>query len=271
MKENLPKLKGKDMTKYLVDKLDQLADSIVQDEKELQRFIRKWTGDFYSYSLNNTLLILAQRPDATLLAGFRQWQKRNRYVKKGSRSIRILAPMIKKVKEENGDEDVVLMGFKSVNIFDVKDTDGQEINVGCSDMISGDIDFQKVKKACPYPVQFKELGMANGNTDGVRINLSPKSNQAAMTATLIHEWAHCELGHCNRPGILFETDDRSVHEIEAESCSFIVCSVLGLENNRSRLYVSHWGANKEKLQGRGRKIIATAEKIIRTIGSQGDD
>jgi hypothetical protein len=264
-------MKGKQLSEFLVNRLNELADSIVQDKEQLNEFVKRWKNGFYTYSLNNTLLILAQRPDATLLAGYRQWQRRNRYVKKGSRSIRILAPLVKKIKEDNGDETIILKGFKPVSIFDVKDTDGEKIRVGCSDLISGDIDFQKVKNACKYPVYLKELGLANGSTDGKRINISPKVNQAAMVATLIHEWAHCDLGHCNQPGILFETDDRSAHEIEAESVSYIVSCVIGLENNRSALYIGNWHGNKEKLRGHGKKIIATAEKIIRVIISQGAD
>lgn len=271
MEKEIKRLKGKELSEYLVNKLDELADNICQNEEELREFVNRWRNGFYTYSLNNTLLILAQRADATLLAGFRQWQKRGRQVKKGSKSLKILAPMIKKVVNEEGDEEIRVTGFIPVSIFDIKDTSGADVQVGCSDLISGDVDFNKVKKACPYQIHLKELGLSNGSTDGVSINIAPKDNEAAMCSTLIHEWAHCDLGHCNQPGILFETNNRSAHEIEAESVSFIVGSAIGIKNNKSRLYIGNWKGNKKELKGRGKKIIATAEKIIRTIGADSNE
>ena len=74
-----------------------------------------------------------------------------------------------------------------------------------------------------------------------------------MVATLIHEIAHVLLGHCKDSGTLFETEDRSAKEISWKRVSFIVTSFLGLENNKSRLYVGNWGGNKEELKGEAKR------------------
>lgn len=268
----IPKeLKGKELTAYLVEKLDELADDICQDEKQLLDFVKRWNNGFHTYSLNNTLLIWIQRPESTLVAGYKSWQKKNRQVLKNSRAIRILAPMVKKIKEDNGDETMIIRGFRPVSVFDISQTEGDKIEeVGCPDLVSGNFDFETIVKACPVPVHIKDLGLSNGNTDGNTINITPKKNKASQISTCIHEWAHIALGHCECSGTLFETEDKSVKEIEAETCNFLVCEFLGLENNKSRLYIGNWGANKEELKNRGKTIIATAEALIKKIGDFDD-
>ena len=74
-----------------------------------------------------------------------------------------------------------------------------------------------------------------------------------MCVTALHEWAHIALGHCESSSTLFESEDKSVKEIEAESVCFIISSVLGIENDKSRLYIGNWGGKKEELQGRGKR------------------
>lgn len=263
---DIPKeLKGKELTAFLVSKLDELADSICQDPDELLNFVEHWNNGFHSYSINNTMLAWMQKPDFTLLAGYKAWEKRGRQVIRGERSIKILAPMTRKIKTEDDVETLIIRGFRPASVFDISQTEGDQVDVGCSDLISGNLDFESIVKACPVPVHIKDLGLSNGNTNGKEINITPKENTAAMIATLIHEWAHVALGHCEEQGILFESDSRSAKEIEAETTSYIVTSCLDLENNKSRLYVASWGANKGELQSRGKKIISVAETIIREI------
>ena len=262
----IPKLKGQALTNFLVDKLDELADNICQNERQLLEFVNKWHNGFHSYSFNNTILAWIQRPDFTLLAGYKSWIGHGRQVKAGQKSIRILAPMIKKIKEEDkDDESRIIRGFRTVSVFDIAQTEGDEVEVGCSDLVSGNFDFETIVKASPVPVLIRYLGISNGSTDGNCIKISPKKNEAAMVATLIHEIAHVMLGHCESSSTLFESEDKSVKEIEAETVSFIVSSFLGLENNKSRLYIGNWGGNKEELKGRGKKIIAVSESIIKQI------
>ena len=210
-----------------------------------------------------------QKPDFTILAGYKAWEKRGRQVIIGERAIRILAPMVKKIKAEDDEESLIICGFRPVSVFDISQTEGEFVDVGCSDLISGNVDFDTIKKACPLPVHIKDLGLTNGNTNGKEINITPKENIASMCATLIHEWAHVALGHCEDTEILFETDEKSAKEIEAETASYVVTKCLGLDNNKSRMYIGNWGGNKEELQHRGKKIISVAESIIREI-SRGD-
>src|SRR6202011_3061034 len=97
---------------------------------------------FHHYSFNNTLLIMTQRPDATRVAGFNAWRKLDRFVRKGEKGIWILAPMTYKVDaiEDHADDATVkvLRGFKPVPVFDLAQTDGQELPEVCSRLTGDD-------------------------------------------------------------------------------------------------------------------------------------
>jgi antirestriction protein ArdC len=278
MKLEIPKeLRGKELGKYLSGKLDEIADSICQCPDEIEKFVKRWNGGFHTYSINNTILIWLQKPETIenpLICGYKAWQGKGRQVNKGERSIRILAPMTKKIEEDNGDITYIVTGYFPVSVFHISQTskiDGQPDlteDLGCPDLISGYMDFERIAKACPVPVNIKDLGLSNGNTNGNTINITPKKNKAAMCATLIHEWAHVALGHCEDTGILFETEDRSAKEVAAETVSFIVCSAIGIQNNKSRLYIGSWDGNKEELKNSGKHFISVAESIIRKLADE---
>lgn len=261
----IPKLKGKELGAYLNNKLDEIADSVVSDPDLLLEFARRWDNGFKRYSLHNIILAWAQKPDFTLLAGFRQWNKKGRLIKKGSKAIRILAPIKKRIKDENYEDIYIIKGFMPVSVFDQSDTEGPEISVGCSDLIHGEVDFDEIVKKCPIPVVIKNLGLINGRTSGSMIWISPRDNETAMVATLLHEWSHIWLGHCEKPGVLYEDDNRSLQEIEAECCSYICSCFLGISNKKSKFYIGAFGGKEDEIKGRGRKIITVAERIIGCI------
>lgn len=271
MKLETKGLKGKELAKYLTEKLDEIADNLSKDPVELQKFVKKWNSGFHTYSLNNTLLIWLQKPEAIenpLIAGYKAWKNQyGRQVCKGERAIRILAPRTKVMEEEDGEKTVCVLGYFPVSVFHVSQTTGDPIDddLGCPDLISGDVDFETMVRACPFPVHIKDgLGFSNGNTDGKTINIAKKSNEASMCATLAHEWSHA-LMHFKEPVVLFETDVTSVKELEAETSSFVVCSALGIKNEKSRLYIANWGGNATEIRHRGKTILSTAESIIRKI------
>jgi antirestriction protein ArdC len=265
MELKIPKeLKGKELSAYLVEKMDNLTDSICQEPQELEKFVKLWDSSLgmHTYSINNTILAWCQYPQVSMLAGFRKWQKLGRTVNKGERAIKVLAPLTRKIKDKENDEEAyIISGFRYVNVFDVNQTEGENLDFGHSDKVKGDISFDDVKKISPLPVIVEYSGVSNGNVTPERILVAPKDNEAAMVATLIHEIAHLKLGH------LGSDFDKETKEVEAETVSFIVCSYLNLDNQKSQYYVGAWNGNHEKLQGRGKRIISTAESIIRDIQS----
>jgi len=263
----IPKqLKGKELGQYLNEKLDEIADSVISDPDLLLEFAKKWDNGFHRYSIHNILLAWAQKPNFTMLAGYKAWQKHERQVKKGERAIRILAPITKRIEDENGEPIYIIRGFMPVSVFDKSQTEGDEISVGAVDLIKGDVSFDELVKKCPIPVVIKDFGLVNGRTDGTFIWISPRDNKAAMVATLLHEWSHVWLGHCDKePGVLYEEENRSMHEIEAECTSFVVSGFLGIVNKKSKFYIGSWGGREDEIKGRGRRIITVAENIINCI------
>lgn len=89
----------KQKVQEITEKLEQGIKELFESEK--YKTYLNTMSKFHNYSFNNTMLIAMQKPDATLVAGFKAWQKNfDRHVKKGEKGIRILAPAPYKIKEE---------------------------------------------------------------------------------------------------------------------------------------------------------------------------
>ena len=88
----------KQRVQELTDKLEQGLQDLFNSDSYCN-YLRTMSK-FHNYSFNNTLLIAMQKPDATLVAGYKAWQKNfERHVNKGEKAIRILAPAPYKIKE----------------------------------------------------------------------------------------------------------------------------------------------------------------------------
>lgn len=112
--------------KDTLEKLEQGVESI-KDTESFRAFL-DFQAKFYRYSPRNTLLIMLQRPDATIVASYGRWQELKRQVMKGERGIRIIAPLIKKVvDEETKEEEKKLVGYKVVSTFDISQTQGEPV------------------------------------------------------------------------------------------------------------------------------------------------
>lgn len=219
-----------------MDKLEQGIQSLLDSER-WEDYL-KFHSKFHRYSWNNTVLIHMQCPHATMIAGFHDWLKRGRYVRKGSIGISILAPAPYKVKETNdqGEEEISKrMWFKTVTVFDVSCTEGNPIPESPINLLEGS-DSGLFEQLLLYaqgqniPVSVKPIDY-NGycRYEGERpveiainINLSPLQS----AKTLSHELAHSIL-HSALEYRLHEPS--SLRELEAESTAFIICHHFGLE------------------------------------------
>ena len=162
-----------DKVKEITDKLEAGIQALF--ESEAFKNYLKTLSKFHDYSLNNTILIAMQKPDATLVAGYTAWQKNfGRQVQKGEQGIRILAPTPYKKQMEvdrldpitqkpilNPDgstakelKEIMVPAFKVVNVFDVSQTDGKPLPTIGVDELSGNVTnyemfFEALKRACP--------------------------------------------------------------------------------------------------------------------------
>ena len=142
----------KERIKEITEKLEEGVKAVFESDryKEYLACMSK----FHNYSLNNCLLISAQYPAATAVAGYRSWQQNfGRQVRKGEKAIKILAPCKYKVeteeKDENGDPKMMeLTGFRVVSVFALEQTEGKELPSIGVDELSGDVkDYHRIFNA----------------------------------------------------------------------------------------------------------------------------
>ena len=260
---------------------------------------------FHRYSLNNIMLIHAQRPDATLVAGFNKWKNSfGRHVRKGEKGIQILAPTPYKIKQEeqkldpdtklplldeNGDpvteeKEITIPMFKVVSVFDVSQTDGKPLPQ-ISSTLTGDVAeyevfLEALHRISPVPISFQamEPGM-----DGYfapkkqKIFLREGMSQVQTICAAVHEIAHSKLHDYEHMTELADDGEtilvpgeksRNTEEVEAESVSYAVCQYFGIETAENSFgYIATWSQGKElkELRASLETINKTSSELISGI------
>jgi hypothetical protein len=111
--------------------IEQLITALNEGRSETLTQYLAAIGRFHRYSLRNVMLIASQKPMATHVAGFHSWNKFGRFVKKGEKGILILAPIVRRKNESTEqsetDESSTAVGFRAAYVFDISQTDGQEL------------------------------------------------------------------------------------------------------------------------------------------------
>ena len=277
----------KEQIKEITDKLEQGVKDIFESDNYKNYLLTM--SKFYSYSVNNSILINMQKPGASLVAGFRKWEEMGRHVCKGAKSIKILAPCIYKKEKEtdtnDGDNDKpkesekVLTGFRVVSVFDVSQTEGEPLPSLVHTLdgtVEGYSDFiEALRQFSSAPISFENIaGSANGyysNADK-RIVIEKDMSEQMHCKTGIHEVVHSLL-HDKDNGI--EKDvDRNTMEVQAESTAFVVCQYYGLcdTSDYSFGYIAGWSKDKSltELRTSLETIRQTADTIIKGIDRQLD-
>jgi antirestriction protein ArdC len=261
-----------------VERLASLVDS--DEVKEAVEAYLKVASRFHSYSFNNCLLILAQRPDATRVAGYHTWLSMGRQVQKGSKAIKILAPRTGKrteVDEKTGEE--VLrkwLYFVAVNVFDVADTDGDPLP-GLDDQLHTStrpdlLDaLVRYATASGVKVEFRPLegmGAPRGYSAGGKVVISSTMSDDDTLETLIHEVAH-EMLHWTLKDDGSKALDkglpRAIEEGEAEAVAFVVMDHFGMTNDGSAKYIRFWTKDGDVLRQRLTRITKVAHDVIKGI------
>jgi DNA primase len=231
---------------------------------------------FYRYSFGNTLLIGLQRPDATQVAGFHRWKSLGRSVRKGSRGIAILAPVVRRVQvREEDTEDVSIFAaapsaFRIVYVFDVADTEGRELPTVPCHPLRGDAPamlferLAKVGESRGFTVGMDAMADSRANGDTAfgdrRIRVRDTLAPAQRVKTLAHELGHALLHE--------DANDRALAELEAESVAFVVCDAVGLaSDDYSFGYVATWvGGDADSaeaaLRASGGRITRAARTVL---------
>lgn len=239
---------------------DELHAKIAEQVEELRtsdawtRFLN-FSRSFHRYSIGNLLLILSQRPESSLIAGYRTWQTLNRQVRKGERGIRIYGGREIRETVENAqgeDEETRRTRFFPVSVFDIGQTDLIDPEAGDPSTLTRSLegaDEQGIFHAVAdyltgqgWNVEREPLtGTTNGYTDptGRRVVIGADLSPAQAAKTALHEAAHVIL-HAQEDRDEY-VEHRGIKETEAESVAYIVAGILGLDTSAYSIgYIAGW-------------------------------
>ena len=288
----------KQRVQELTDKLEQGLQDLFNSDS--YRNYLATMSKFHNYSFNNTMLIAMQKPDATLVAGFKAWQKNfDRHVKKGEKGIRILAPAPYKIKEEREkidpvtqelllDKDgkpqkeeveITIPAFRAVSVFDVAQTDGKPIPELAAKELLSDVEgyqdmIRAVEAISPVPIELEEIaGDSKGYYDreAKRIAVQENMSESQTLKTMIHEVAHSKLHSKEVEQDEQMRKDRNTKEVEAESIAYTVCQHFGVDtSDYSFGYIAGWssGRDTKELRASMDTIRRTASELITGIEEQ---
>ena len=292
------------------DRMREIVDSIENGIKELfesdkYRQYLSTMSRFHRYSVNNTMLIYMQRPDATHVAGFNKWRDQfGRNVLKGEKGIRIIAPTPykKKVEEIKTDpetnapvldadgkaiieeKEIRIPMFKVVSVFDVSQTSGKPLPQLSADL-SGNVQqyevfMEALRRASPVPMEIKPVAR---DTDGFfsikaqSITIRAGMSEVQTVCAAVHEIAHAKLHDYEHMTELADDGEtilvpgeksRNTEEVEAESISYAVCQYYGIETGENSFgYIATWSKGKElkELRASLETINKTASELITDI------
>lgn len=257
-----------------------LSDQVhtLRSSDEWQRFLN-YAQSFHAYSLNNVMLIMAQFPEASQVAGFRKWQEHGRQVRKGERSIKIFGYSTKKytVKEDGEEVEKKRPFFPILSVFDISQTDlidgATDATAVLGNRLEGDDAGRVFDRVRDYVVSLgwtvsREAiaGETNGyaTADGSkRVVIREGVSEAQAAKTMIHEAAHITLGH---------TDDgseyrqhRGLAEVEAESVAYVLGGLLGLDTSDYSIgYIAGWTGDDDKA------VAASAKSVLQAVHTIAD-
>ena len=293
------------------ERLQEITAGIEQGIKELfesekyMNYLRTMSR-FHNYSTNNIMLIHMQMPHASLVAGFNKWKDQfGRHVKKGERSIKIIAPtpFKKKIEEIKRDPDtkapvldkdgkaileekeIQIPMFKVVSVFDVSQTEGKPLPQLASDLKGNvqnyEIFMQALRRSSPVPMTMAPIrdnadGFFSADTQSITIRSGMSEVQTVSAA--VHEITHAKLHNYEKERLAAakgdetkeppKPKDRRTEEVEAESVSYSVCQYYGIETGDNSFgYIASWSKGKElpELKASLDTINKTASSLIRDI------
>lgn len=271
-------VQGKDMNS-IMQSLEMGVQNFLEGDQERYKEFLKVMTKFHNYSVNNTLLIAMQRPDATLCNSYKRWQSLGRQVKRGEKGITIIAPAPVKTKQtrerkdqyqqpvigEDGhpeleEVEVVIPRFKPTTVFAYEQTEGEPLPFLVPEELTDsaenyEIFMEAINRVSTVPIRFDEIsngakGYYSNATKEIVINKGMSESQTMKTA--IHECAHSLLHDKDIMMSNHIEKDRMTKEIEAESCAFCVCAAFNLDTgDYSFPYISGWSKEHDMKELKG--------------------
>ncbi|CAB1248321.1 conserved protein of unknown function [Ruminococcaceae bacterium BL-4] len=274
--------KNKERLKEITDSIEQGIQNLFQSDRYAQ-YLRTMSR-FHRYSVNNTMLIFMQKPDATLVAGFNKWRDQfSRNVMRGEKGIKIIAPtpFKKKIEEEKlypdtkapvldadgkvimEEKEIKIPMYKVVSVFDVSQTEGKPLPTLANDLTGNvkqyEIFMEALRRSSPVPLAFEAM---EPNTDGYfsekgqRIAIRSGMSEVQIVSAAVHEITHATLHNYEQDRLAAakgdetaeppKPKDRHTEEVEAESVSYAVCQYYGIQTGENSFgYIATWSRGKE--------------------------
>ncbi|ORJ52540.1 hypothetical protein LBR_12980 [Levilactobacillus brevis] len=265
------------------------------DSAQFKKYLNT-LAKFHHYSARNIDLIYAQDPQATQVAGFKQWQTDfNRTVNKGAKSIRIAAPIIKKLtpaeqKRLDTTDERAIVGYRYLPIFDVAQTSGDPV-LSAKDFVKENLaDHQNVtslynafKDYLNQQTDLKVSEVPLATLNGAKGYFQPSTNEivigsdepdnALKLKTLYHEYAHSQLHGLKSA---FKDRPRAYQETQAEAVAYVAMQNIGVDtSNYSLGYVATWAKDKvvihsalSEIQQVSNKVIELSDGLTKQLGLQ---
>lgn len=226
-------------------------------------------GKFHRYSLQNTMLIMAQKPTASRVAGFKTWQGMGRNVRKGEKGIQIFVPHIRKPKE--GDEDQKpQMSFGVGYVFDVEQTDGDELpsfetttwlegesTEGVIEAVTSWIEKNGITVDI-YSANVPDTARGYWDSKNKEIHVSAVCDGKQRAKTLVHEVAHA----LTKP----EYQDHRQNEAIAEGAAYVVSNYFGMDTGEQSFgYIASWCTDQIKFLQTVGEIQRIAHAVIEGV------
>ena len=265
------------------------------DSDQFKKYLNT-LAKFHRYSARNIDLIYAQNPQATQVAGFKQWQTAfNRIVNRGEKAIRIAAPIIKKLtpaekKRLDTTDERAIVGYRYLPVFDVSQTSGEPV-LSAKDFVKENLaDHQNVtslynafKDYLNQQTDLKVSEVPLATLNGAKGYFQPSTNEiviggdepdnALKLKTLYHEYAHSQLHGLKSA---FKDRPRAYQETQAEAVAYVAMQNIGVDTgNYSLGYVATWAKDKavihsalSEIQQVSNKVIELSDGLTKQLGLQ---
>lgn len=290
---------NREQVKQIVAGIEGSIQELFQSERYAE-YLRTMSR-FHTYSVNNTILIHMQMPNATHVAGYNKWKNQfGRHVKQGEKGLTIIAPtpFKRKIEEMKLDPDtkapvldedgnavteereIEIPLFKPVKVFDVSQTEGAPLPSLVSNL-TGDVEqyeafMEALRRTSPMSINVEPLrpgldGLCNH--DDQIISIQEGMSQVQTVCATVHEITHAVLHSREKDRLTAaagdetkeppKPKDENTMEVEAESVSYTVCQYYGIETGANSLgYIATWSKNRSLPE-----LKASLESISKTASA----
>ena len=262
-KTNELKIAQKELIESFITDTDKIS-AVMSQYKKFSKEMEE--AKFHKYSLRNFIFANEQLYQRTgncceILAPYKRWNKVNRNVSKGEKALWILAPINKKIGENDDGEPLYRTWFKRVPVFDLSQTEGERITDIFAEGNSK-ITWDKIMGKCTVPIIMTEQQLTQGSSNGEYIKISNQYNDNEKICILLHELAHHKL-HFGKEKLPVK-----LQELEAETISFMCGKVLGIDNFGAKKYIEEYYDENpaDEIKNRAGKLVKCSEEILNELG-----